>query len=319
MRAIETLDETVAALSTAILLLSAASTAAVLHLRFRSFRSRRRNRLLGLNSLWPVRLLLVLFASLWALAELLRLPLLRPLLPLPLPLRYDPTPLCLAHVFAAHALAEPCFFATVLFLLRATNQPKSSSSALAAALAAALATAIPFFTLHALFLYLPTDFLRRVGIPVDLLGPPSFAYRVRLSAVATEPRCTYPLFGAVLLAALGAVYVPLFVSACWGAVSVVINKRLRVRLYALAAVVVAALCVQVATLALSALWDPGKMTSEGLKLASFVAVSCCAAAGEVILVVQPVLEALAIVDPDPPGTEGKDDVIGIDAAGFGDG
>ncbi|XP_008775481.1 uncharacterized protein LOC103695834 [Phoenix dactylifera] len=303
MSTIETLDETVAALATAVLLLSAASAAAVLHLRFRSFRSRRRNRLLGLNSLWPVRLLLVLFASLWALAELFRLPLLRHLLRLPLPLRHDPTPLCVAHVFAAHALAEPCFFATVLFLLRASNQAKSSTPA---AFAAALATAIPFLTLHALFLYLP----------VDLLGPPSFAYRVRPSA---EPRCTYPLFGAVLLAALGAVYVPLFVSACWGAVSVVINKRLRVRLYALAAAVVAALCVQVATLALSALWDPGKVTSEGLKLAAFVAVSCCAAAGEVILVIQPVLEALAIVDPDPAGTEGEDDVTGIDAAGFGEG
>ncbi|EHA8589506.1 hypothetical protein COCNU_scaffold010353G000010 [Cocos nucifera] len=225
-----------------------------------------------------------------------------------------------SSIMVEEPLAEPCFFSTVLFLLRVTNQPKSSSSATPAAFAAAIATAIPFLSLHALFLYLPADFLRRVGIPADLLGPPSFAYRVRLSAAsAIEARCTYPLFGAVLLAALGAVYVPLFVSACWGAVSVVINKRLRVRLYALAAVVVVALCVQVATLALSTLWDPGKVTSEGLKLASFVAVSCCAAAGEVILVVQPVLEALAIVDPEPLGTDGKDEVMGIDAAGLGDG
>lgn len=313
MRVIETLDQTVAALATTLLLLSAASAAAVLYLRFRSSCSssrRRGRRLLGLNSLWPVRLLLVFFASLWTLAELLRLPLLRSLLHLPPALRHDPTQLCLAYVLAAHALAEPCFFATLLFLLRASNQSKSSSSAAAApvAVAAALASAFPFLTLHVLSLYVPLDLLRRAGIPVDLLASPSYAYRVGLSAA--ETRCTYPLFGAVLLAVLGVIYVPLFVSACWGAVSVVINKRLRVRLYALAAAVVAALCAQVAALALSTLWDPGTAASEGLKLAAFVAVNCCATAGEVILVVQPVLDALAIADvepdADPPGMEDID-------------
>ncbi|CAD5167431.1 uncharacterized protein LOC135648338 [Musa acuminata AAA Group] len=283
-------DVAAAVVCSALLVLSAASAAAVLRVR----RLCRRRLHDIVNPLWSVRLVLLLFASIWSLSDILRSPIFRRRLPLPFRRRLDI--LCHAHLVATQALAEPAFLTVVLFLLRASIRPKpaSSASAFAAAIAAALVSALPFLTLYSLYLTVSTWDLRRLSLPPVLFGPSDGGVTSISSSAAAAYQCTYPLIGAVLLAVLGAVYVPVFISASWGAVSVVINRRLRARLYALSATVVGALSVQVAALTFSTLCNPGDTAFQWLSLAAAVAFATLAAVGEAILVVWPIIDALSV-------------------------
>ncbi|KAG6476262.1 hypothetical protein ZIOFF_065501 [Zingiber officinale] len=268
------------ALASFLLLLSAASFAAVL-LRFRC---RRRQRLHDLLSpLWPVRLLLPLFACLWSLSQLLRSPVLRRRLPV---LRRHPDLICHAYLVSSQHLAEPAFLVILLFLVRASTRLKrassSSVSAFAAAIAAALLAVLPFLLLHSLYLFL--------ALSTPRLGLSHYNF----ASSSSSARCAYPLFGTVLIAAFAAVYVPIFVSASWAAVSVVINRRLRRRLYVLCAAVVVGLSVQVAALALSILWNPDDHAFQWLSVIETSSVVAVVAVGEAILVFRPVIDALSV-------------------------
>ncbi|KAK8916833.1 hypothetical protein KSP39_PZI023056 [Platanthera zijinensis] len=295
-------DLIVAALVAGELAFCLASSAIIIYFQFHvAGSSGRLRRLLGLNSLWPVRLLLLLLAALLSVSELLRLPLLRRRLPSHLSPR-----LCTAYFFISPALAEPAFFSTLLFLLRAPthNQnpaPRAAALPFLSAAAAALAASLPFLLLNSLFLFLPNSLLHRLGLPPYFLGHAAAAadaFSPRHSRFHRRNPCSVPLFSTVLLAALAAVYVPLFVSAIWNAVAVVINKRLRVRLYALSSTVIAALSVQVAARALAALWDPSSAVSQALNLTAFASLLFAIVSGEVILVLQPVVDSLVVVVAD---------------------
>lgn len=235
-----------------------------------SLRRRRLSLLLHLqSSLWPVRLLLLLFASILSLSELLRLP---------------PFFLCNAHSLASHSFAQPAFFATLLFLLRASVKTSSSSSlSLTFAFSISILAALPFLILQALLVFLSSTTLTPVTTG---------------KSTSIDRRCTHHLYTTVLLALLGAIYIPLFISACLNAATVVINNKLRVRLYLLVGTVVATLSVQVVSLALSSLWSPNLTVSQVLELISYVAVLVCVVVGEGILVVQPMVDMLAIAEPE---------------------
>ncbi|XP_074586925.1 uncharacterized protein LOC141842832 [Curcuma longa] len=268
------------ALASFLLLLSAASFASVL-LRFRC---RRRHRVHDLLSpLWPVRLLLPLFACLWSFSQLLRSPFLRRRLPV---LRRHPDLICHAYLVSSQHLAEPAFLVILLLLVRASTRLKRASSSAVSAFAAAIATALlavlPFLLLHSLYLFL--------ALSVPRLGLSHYNF----ASSSASARCAYPLFGTVLIAAFSAVYVPVFVSASWAAVSVVINRRLRRRLYVLCAAVVAGLSVQVAALALSILWNPDDHAFQWLSVVETSAVVAVVAVGEAILVFRPVIDALSV-------------------------
>ncbi|CAA6673661.1 unnamed protein product [Spirodela intermedia] len=242
-------EVTAAALSCTLFLFSLAAISFILHFHLRASRGegpRPRRRLRDLNSLWAVRILLAVFACLWSMAELLRLRFL-----LPNWLHLD---LCRGHVLASQGFAEPCFFTTLLFLLRTSVQGK---------------------------ICYPNAFAMAL-----VLGTTNFSH---------GGRCSYPLFSTALLAWFGAAYVPWFVSACWRAAEVVINKRLGVRLYALTSTVVLGICVQVVALALSAFWSPGTAVFQGLRLAAFLGVFSSALVGEWVLVLCPIADALDAV------------------------
>ncbi|KAL0910195.1 hypothetical protein M5K25_021147 [Dendrobium thyrsiflorum] len=289
-------DLIVATLVAGELAFSLASAVIVLHFQFRASASPCRFRcFLGLNSLWSIRLLLVLLASLLSLLELLRLPLLRHQLPSPLSPR-----LCAAYSFLSPSLAEPAFLSTLLFLLRASSHPHNTPASLSllSASASAFAASLPFLFLHTLFLVLPNSFLLRLGLPPYFLGHAAAAadaFSQRHARAHRRNPCGVSLFSTVLLAAIAAVYIPLFISAIWSAVAIVINKRLRIRLYALSATVTAALSVQIAARALAALWAPTSDVSQALYLASFFALLSAVVGGEAILVVQPVVDSLTVV------------------------
>ncbi|CAA7410902.1 unnamed protein product [Spirodela intermedia] len=299
-------EVTAAALSCTLFLFSLAAISFILHFHLRASRGegpRPRRRLRDLNSLWAVRILLAVFACLWSMAELLRLRFL-----LPNWLHLD---LCRGHVLASQGFAEPCFFTTLLFLLRTSVQGKICyPNAFAMALVLALLSSLPFLLLHSLFLSLSPWVFSPLGIPPEVFfgqGTTNFSH---------GGRCSYPLFSTALLAWFGAAYVPWFVSACWRAAEVVINKRLGVRLYALTSTVVLGICVQVVALALSAFWSPGTAVFQGLRLAAFLGVFSSALVGEWVLVLCPIADALDAVGwRAPVATAGPPAATGSHAGG----
>lgn len=296
-------DVTTGALACTLLLLSLGSVAFILHFHLRASRGAdphprpRLLRLRDLNSLWAVRILLAAFACLWSLAELLRLPGLRHVL-LGRPKAQAPRlqlDACSFYVLASQGFAEPCYFATLLFLLHASVQGKASyPNAFATALGLSLLASLPFLLSHSLFVAFSPWVLSRLGIPPEVFfGRDTIGF-------ASGSRCSYPLFTTALLGGFGAVYVPWFVSTCWRAVAVVINKRLQVRLYALTSAVVVGISVQVAALAISAFWRPGDAAFEGLALTAFLGVFFSAAVGEGVLVVYPIADAIDAATWKPP-------------------
>lgn len=72
----------------------------------------------------------------------------------------------------------------------------------------------------------------------------------------------------------------------------VINKGLRIRIYGLVAAVLGSLTLQIVFLGLTALWNPEEEAYAVVTLVVFVGAFCCATAGEGILVIKPISDAL---------------------------
>jgi hypothetical protein len=72
----------------------------------------------------------------------------------------------------------------------------------------------------------------------------------------------------------------------------VINKNLRIRIYALGSVVLVALPLQVVSLAFTVIWTPEDEIYGVASLVVFLGAFCCAVTGEGILVIKPISDAL---------------------------
>lgn len=268
-------DFAVAWLAVVVVSLAVAATCVVVSFDAHARQPGRLRRMLDLGpSVRGARLLLAIFAGLLAAAEVLRLPFFSRAVVSP-PRHVVP---CLAYPLVAHGVAEPCFLATVLLLLRAST---GGARLPAAALAVPFAC-LPFLSAHVAVLVLPAA-----------VAP----YPGQLAHAAdVDARCAYPAYAAALLVALAALYAPLLLSACWTVAAVAINRRMRARAYALAALVVVPLPVQVVALALSSVWETPRRTSPVAAFLGFLAVGIAAAAALTILVLLPVYDALFLGD-----------------------
>lgn len=76
--------------------------------------------------------------------------------------------------------------------------------------------------------------------------------------------------------------------------SLVINKKLRVRTYTLALTVLIAVTLQVLFLVLSLFWEPGELTFGVVEFIEFLSTFTCAAVGQGILVIIPIVDSLAV-------------------------
>nr|DAD36130.1 TPA_asm: hypothetical protein HUJ06_006770 [Nelumbo nucifera] len=106
--------------------------------------------------------------------------------------------------------------------------------------------------------------------------------------------CAYPLLGTIIFGIFGIVYVLSFLISCWRVVSLVINKRLRFRVYTLGIAVLFAVSMQVLLLGISESWQPNDPIFEGLTFGMFLSVLACAVVAECILVIRPIADALAL-------------------------
>lgn len=268
------------------LLVSLFSLALIFHFRLKT---RNSHYLKDFNSLWTVRILLVSFISLWALTELLRLPLLRrhpfPLFP-SLTLTQQAN-LCKLHVVLSLGLFEPGFLATLLFLVNVSVRKRNPNDTLGTAILIVFSSCLPLLVLQVLFVFLS---------PKEGRLPKSFGRSfvvLKDGFSGATVFCAYPLLSAVAFGCFGVVYGLCFSLSCWRVVALVINKGLRVRIYALAAAVLLALPTQILFLGISVLWRPDHEVFQGLALVVFLSVLSCAVVGEGILVIRPIGDALA--------------------------
>ncbi|XP_022714546.1 uncharacterized protein LOC111274176 [Durio zibethinus] len=269
----------------ALLILSLFSICFIFHLRFKS---RSSCHLQNFNSLWTVRFLFVFFITFWALTELLRLPLFRrryfyPLLPqLTVPQQAN---LCKVHLVLSLGFFEPGFLVTLLFLLDVSVKKTTPRSFFSVFFV--LASCLPIFLLQVYFVFFP-DSKRRF---------PELFHRSWFVSWNSDDHktvlCAYPLLSTILFGVFGAVFSLSFLLSFWRVVSHVINKALKVRIFALALTVIIALPLQILFMGLSVLWTPDKTGFDGVALFVFLSTFTCAVVGEGILVIKPIADSLA--------------------------
>ncbi|KAG9451818.1 hypothetical protein H6P81_004722 [Aristolochia fimbriata] len=297
-------DLVVVSMITLLILFSIFSVAFILHFHQKT---RKYHLLRDFNSLWPVRLLLVVSALLFSVSELLRLTRFRRGNPnrfpiLPVLSVFHRVGLCKIYIVASQGLFQPAFFITLLFLLNASlRKPDYEEHTLLRALTLLLFSCLPLFLLQTLFVFFSERVLLWLGgqgMLVDFLRRHSHA-ALAAGEGEGQPRdhyvlCAYPIFSTLLLALFGALYVVCFVVVCWRTVELVINRALRFRVYGLAFAVLSAIPAQAACLLLSVFWDPNEVIFNLLSTVAFVSVLICALVGEGILVIRPIVDSLAV-------------------------
>lgn len=282
------LDLATLVLTSSLLLLSLLSLSFILHLRLKS---RSSHYLHPFNSLWTVRTLLVFIVTLWAINEFLRLPFFRrhylfPFLPsLTLSQQAD---LCKIHVVLSLGLLQPGFLLTLLFLVNVSIKKRKPDDTWATAFVSA--TCFPILILQVFFVFFSPDMLPPI---YEVFQRSSVITREGLDKPAEAVLCAYPLLSTIVFSAFGVSYALVFVLSCWRAASLVINRGLRLRIYALAISVMVTLPVEILFLGLSVLWRPEEAAYVVVVLVACVSVVACAAAGEGILVIVPIVEALS--------------------------
>ncbi|CAN6480379.1 unnamed protein product [Victoria cruziana] len=289
-------------LVSALLLLGLVSLAFLLRFRFKA----RRSRFLALrdfNSLWLVRIILVGSSFLWALSELFRLPLLRQRGWLFSRLSSNQQAgLCRLHVAASLGLAEPSFFLAAISLLRGSMQTGKGSGRWEAFLT--MAACLPALALHS-FVAFGLPRLRRPRY-LDHFFVESFSRR-RHGRGAVGIWCSVPLLSTMTTAVSGILFVPYFLSLSWRMMDMVINRRLGVRVYGLSLTVLISPAVQVCAMGVSVFWKGHEVEFQTVALLSFASVCLCSAVAQIILVILPIIDSLAVdtLVPAPPGRTEK--------------
>ncbi|KAK7350956.1 hypothetical protein VNO77_10042 [Canavalia gladiata] len=276
-----TLDLITVTLIFCLIFLSVLSLCFIFHLRLKS---KSITHLQGFNSLWGVRFLLVLFIILWAITELLRLTFFRRkyLHPfLPSITTFLQAKICKLHIVFSLGLFEPAFLVTLLCLLNASIRKKTPDDMWA--ITFVFLTCLPVVTLQGFLVFFN---------PLEKQVPSLFREASMLLEDGETVLCAYPFINSIVFAGFGSLYSTWFLFSCWKVLSLVINKGLRVRIYALASAVLLALPLQVMSLGFTVLWSPNEEVYAVVSLIVFLSAFCCAVTGEGILVIKPISDAL---------------------------
>lgn len=251
-------------------------------------RSRTAHHLQKFNSLWILRSLLVLLASLWAVNEILRLPILRKrrIYPFLASIALEQQDnLCKLHAVLSLGFFEPAFLITLFFLINASINKINTAQIWSVLIVLLLCSPI---VLSQIFIVYFSPFeaqLPRFMHRSSVLSTDFFGNRMVL--------CTYPFLSFLIFAVFAAAYAVALLLSCWRLIEVVINKRIGRRINVLAATVTVTLAVQMLCLSLSALLVPENVIYGCAMLAVFLCIAWCMAVGVVVLVVKPVRDSLA--------------------------
>nr|GMC67025.1 uncharacterized protein LOC104108309 [Ipomoea batatas] len=287
-----------------ILILSILSLTFIFHLHLRS---QILPHLGHFNSLWKVRLVLVLFAAFWALNELLRLPVFRQsyLYPnFPSLTVAAQTTVCKLHVVLSLGFYEPGFLVTLLFLVNVSIKKTERSRMWT--IPSVCAVCFPMLLLQAFVVFfsplqamLPGFMHGSSVLSSDLLGR---------SAVL----CTYPALSCIIFTVFAVAYALAFLVSCWQVVMFVINKTIGGRVYFLAVSVMVTLPIQIFCLGLTSIWLPVDPVYYCAVSTMFLSVLWCITVSEIILVIKPIADALdacgaLLISPTHHGNNNKED------------
>ncbi|KAI4307049.1 hypothetical protein L6164_030279 [Bauhinia variegata] len=270
----------------ALLVLSVLSCCFVFHLRLKS---KILTHLQDFNSLWTVRLLLVAFIFLWAIVELFRSPFFRR--------RYlysflpsvdinQQDKFCKAHIILSLGFFEPAFLVILLYLLSASIRKKTPNDIWAITFVAI--TCLPVTTVQAILILLEPLENRLPGF----FRLTSTSIVLRNGAGNETVLCAFPLLNSIAFGAFGIAYAIWFVVSSWKVLSLVINKGLRRRIHELSLTILIALLLQIVSLMLTNFWDPDEVAYGVASLVAFLGAFACAAAGQGIMVIKPISDAL---------------------------
>lgn len=274
----------------ALLLLSLLSLCFIFHLRLKS---RTLHHLQNFNSLWAVRFILVSFITFWALNELLRLSFFRQHLLLSLftsPTLSNQANLCKIQAVLSLGFFEPAFLVTLLFLVNVSIKQKTPNDIWVDVIPFVIITCFPVLIFQIMFVFLAPS--ESTQLPVLFTR----SYVVSKNGLDDHNKllCAYPLLNTIVFGAFAIGYSLCFFFSSWKAVSLAINKGLRVQIYRLALTVLISLPVQILCLGLSVLWDPEEPEYGRVALVVFITTFLCAVVGEGILVIRPITDALAV-------------------------
>lgn len=249
-------------------------------------KSRRWRHLRHFNSFWTTRILLVSFASLWALGEALRLNIFRGryLFPfLPSTSLDQQINLCKVHQVFSLGFFEPGFLVTLLLLVNVSIRKQFPRRMWA--LGTVFLACSPVFALQTLSVFFSPLNTR---LP-NIMHESSLHYTDHYGN--TVVLCKYPVLSILIFAAFAGGYILTFLISSWKVVSFVINKNLTARINALASTVMVALPLQILFLASSTLCSPVEIPHRCTMLATFLCVAWFVVTGEFILVITPISEA----------------------------
>jgi hypothetical protein len=275
-------------LITLILTISLLSLTFIFHLRFKT---RSSPHLHNFNTLWSLRLLLVLSVILWSISYLLRSSLF--LQRLRIFTLQQGIFLCKLHVVLTLGLFEPAFLTTLLFLLNLSIQKRDPSRTFTN-IAHILLVCLPvlLFQMLAVF-YSPISFTNSSDQILPGIFQRNHIVHHEFSTGEESAVCAYPLLSTIVFAVFAFSFLLGFVLSCCRVISIVINKRLRLRIYILWTTTVAAVTSQVTFMALSVMWLPEMVAFGGAALMVFLAGLCCVMVGEGVLVIHPIADALS--------------------------
>ncbi|KAM5557763.1 hypothetical protein ABKV19_024889 [Rosa sericea] len=281
-----------------LLLLSLLSLCFIFHL---CFKSRTAHHLQHFNSLWTVRFLLVIFVIFWSFNELIRLPSFRR------SYLYGPFPFlstffkvdgykeeaqfCKVHVSVSLGFFQPAFLGTLLFLVDVSIKKKTPN--VSWAIIFVLSTCVPLLLVQIFFLFSPID---KMLLPLPACFTSSSMVKIDKFGNKVV-LCKYPLLSTVIFGAFAVTYFMWFLFSLWKVLALVINKGLRMRIYALAVTVLVPLPVQVILLAVSVVWKPDDSDFAVISFVVFLITFFSFAVGQGILVIKPIADSLATGGP----------------------
>ncbi|KAL5700552.1 hypothetical protein ACHQM5_025979 [Ranunculus cassubicifolius] len=234
------------------------------------------------NKPWITRITFIFFAICSVAGEITRLTF----------LRHKQT-VCKFYLVSNLGLAEPCFLLTFLFLLRASVKKSRELGADWKTICYIFLFSVPSLIIQLLVVLMGG----RLPSKIHAWKVPHYFTTVVAPVVhggVTSVQCTYPLLS-IIFFGMYAVVVTLY--SLWlerQMVCLVINKKLRKRVFFL--IFVSSLIpIRVTFLGLSILSHPGKLVFEALVFTSFVVLLCCSGLSISMLVLYPVSDSLALM------------------------
>lgn len=269
----------------------------VLYFRYQIRRERISNQLQYFNVPWIIRISLIVYAILWSLGEIFRLPLLRTrgwLL-------YSLSPqwqrnVCRLYLLSNLGMMEPGFFLTLIFLVHGSLH-RTINSWNRRTVSFVVALCLPVFLAQLFLVVISPSFEFQKGYRKEKEG-----YGARMPKYFTRSSwrqddmifCAYPLFSTIVNGVYACLFITYFLYVGMRMISFVINKGLKRRVYWLIFTVCGLLPLRILFLGFSVLSIPGRLAFEAPVFLGFIALLFCAAVGIWVLVYLPVSDSLVL-------------------------